>query len=661
MKPFYITTPIYYINARPHIGHAYTTMVADAVARSQRLLGHEVFFLTGTDEHGQKVERAAQKAGRHTAAFADEMAASFRQMCRDLDITNDDFIRTTEPRHHRAAQELWRRVADKGDIYKGEYEGWYCTVDEVFVPETQLVDAKCPTCGGGVERLKEESYYFRLSNYQQPLVDFYAANPSFVQPDFRFNEVRTFVEAGLQDLSISRTSFQWGIPVPGDSKHVMYVWFDALTNYLSAVGFGSESPHAEKRIERFWPGVVHLIGKEILRQHALYWPAFLMAAGLKPPDRIIAHGWWLMGGAKMSKSVGNVARYQDYVEVFGVDAIRYFVMREMSLGQDANFSDEAMLARFNADLANDLGNLVSRTTTMMLRYSGGVVPEPHRADGDKLDAHLERQLQTTIDGVLRKFESLHIAAALQDTWDLIRIVNQYLVKREPWALAKRPDARPLLERTLYQAADALRVTAALIDPVMPQAAERVRGMLGISQESWSGLRAGTLRAGTPLGQTQPLFPRIEKTVEELREMTSQDQNASPAQTNPEAAPSVDEKSTGGGDTVPAENPKISISDFMKMELRLAKVLEAEPVPKSRKLLKLTVDTGSDQRTIVAGIAEAYQPEQLIGRTVVIVANLQPAKLMGVESQGMVLAASPDGGAPTLIGCDGTVAPGTRVR
>jgi len=640
MKPFYITTPIYYINARPHVGHAYTTIVADAVARSQRLLGRDVFFLTGTDEHGQKVERAAQKAGRSTPDFADEVAAAFRQMCVDLNISNNDFIRTTEPRHHRAVQALWKRVADKGDIYKGEYEGWYCTVDEIFVPETQLVDGKCPTCGNRVERLKEESYYFRLSKYQQPLLDFYAANRAFVQPDFRFNEVRAFVEAGLQDLSISRTSFQWGIPVPGDPKHVMYVWFDALTNYLTALGLGSDDPESTRRIDRFWPGAIHLIGKEILRQHALYWPAFLMAAGVKPPDRIVAHGWWLMGGAKMSKSLGNVARYQDYVDVFGVDALRYFVMREMALlGQDANFSDEAILARFNADLANDLGNLVSRTTTMIHRYSGGIVPELPNSRED-LDAQLEQTLRDTIGGVVGGFETFQISAALQGTWDLVRSVNQYIVKREPWALAKRPDARGLLDGTLYRAADALRVTAALIDPVMPQAAERIRGMLGLSQESWAGLRPGTLPSGTRLGETTPLFPRIEKTVEELRGMTSQENTAAPA---------------------PKEEPRISIEEFMKVELRVAKVLEAEAVPKSKKLLKLKVDTGAEQRTIVAGIAEAYQPDQLVGRTIVIVANLQPAKLMGVESNGMVLAASPEGGLPTLIAVDPSMPAGARVR
>jgi methionyl-tRNA synthetase len=645
MKPFFITTPIYYINARPHVGHAYTTMVADAIARSQRLLGADVFFLTGTDEHGQKVERAAQKAGLETKAFADEIAASFRQMCRDLHIANDDFIRTTEPRHHRAAQQLWRQVAANGDIYKGDYEGWYCTVDEMFVPETQLVEGRCPTCGGKVERLKEESYYFRLSKYQRPLLDFYRAHPTFVQPDFRFNEVRSFVEAGLQDLSISRTSFRWGIPVPDDPKHVMYVWFDALTNYLTALGFGADDPDARQRVDRFWPVAVHLIGKEILRQHALYWPAFLMSAGIRPPERVIAHGWWLMGGAKMSKSVGNVARYQDYVRVFGVDALRYFVMREMPLGLDANFSDEGVLTRFNADLANDLGNLVSRTTTMVHRYCEGVVPSPGHGDG--LDAELERQIDGTIETVIRRFEQFQITVALQETWDLIRAVNQYIVKREPWALAKQVDRRATLDATLYHGADALRATAALIDPVMPVAADRIRGMLGIAQEPWTGLKAGGLRPGTRLGPTEPLFPRIEHSLEELRTMTPDEPRATPP---PEQKPAA-----------PAGEPRITIDEFMKVELRVAKVLEAEAVPKSRKLLKLKVDTGRDQRTIVAGIAEAYQPEQLVGRTIVIVANLQPAKLMGIESNGMVLAGSPDEGQPVLIGFDQHVPPGARVR
>jgi methionyl-tRNA synthetase len=670
MKPFYITTPIYYINARPHIGHAYTTMVADAIARSRRLLGDDVFFLTGTDEHGQKVERAAQKAGMPTAAFADEVAAAFRQMCGDLQITNNDFIRTTEPRHHRAAQEIWRRVAANGDIYKGDYEGWYCTVDEIFVPETQLVDGRCPTCGNKVERLKEESYYFRLSRYQQPLLDFYDANPNFLQPAFRLNEIRAFVESGLQDLSVSRTSFQWGIPVPGDPAHVMYVWFDALTNYLTALGFGGEAATDGSRVERFWPVATHLVGKEIIRQHALYWPAFLMSAGLTPPREVIAHGWWLMGGAKMSKSVGNVARYQDYTAIFGVDALRYFVMREMPLGQDANFSDEGILTRFNADLANDLGNVVSRTTTMIQRYCDGAIPASVEAQRDARDRGLADVADKTIERVLRNFERFQITVALQDTWELISAVNKYIVEREPWALAKKPEQRATLQATLYHAADALRVIAALIDPVMPGAAIRIRAMLGVPQEQWTTLKPGTLAPGTRLGTIEPLFPRMEKTLEELRAMAENSADTSaPSATSTgtsqpatPAAPAVSTPAAPASASAPAaEDARISIDEFMKIELRTAKVLAAEAVPKSKKLVKLSVDAGGEPRTILAGIAEAYQPEDLVGRSIVIVANLKPAKLMGIESNGMVLAASSETGKPMLVALPEGVEPGWRVR
>ncbi len=368
MAQFYITTPIYYINAEPHLGHAYTSMVADAIARSRRLLDQDVFFLTGTDEHGQKVERAAQKAGLDTREFADRIAAKFRELCELLNISNDDFIRTTEPRHIRAAQAIWRRVQERGYLYKAAYEGWYCTVDELFVPETQLLEGRrCPTCGNTVERLSEESYFFRLSQFTEPLLEHYRKHPEFITPENRRNEMTAFVAAGLKDLSVSRTSFKWGIPVPDDPAHVMYVWFDALTNYLTAAGF----PDDQARLDRYWPADVHLMGKEIVRQHTVYWPAFLMAADLPVPKRVIGHGWWLMNEAKMSKSLGNVVRPQGYVERFGVDALRYFVMREMVLGQDANFADDAFLTRYNADLANDLGNVVSRVTTMIQRYCGG--------------------------------------------------------------------------------------------------------------------------------------------------------------------------------------------------------------------------------------------------------------------------------------------------
>jgi methionyl-tRNA synthetase len=667
MTAFYITTPIYYINAQPHIGHAYTTMLADAVARAHRLMGDDVFFLTGTDEHGQKVERAAQKSGLATPAFADQVSSAFRQMCRDLSISNDDFIRTTEPRHYAAAHEIWKRVETAGDIYKGEYEGWYCTVDEIFVPEAQLLDGKCPTCGSRVERLKEESYYFRLSKYQQPLLDWYRDHPDFVQPEFRLNEVRAFVEAGLQDLSISRTSFRWGIPVPDDPKHVMYVWFDALTNYLTALGFGSGAPDEHARIDKYWPTATHFIGKEIVRQHALYWPAFLMSAGLPPPRRVVAHGFWLMGGAKMSKSLGNVARYQAYVQAFGLDGLRYFALREMPLGQDANFADEAVLTRFNADLANDLGNLVSRATTMVHRYRDARVPASPADQQAAPDIELQRATDATISAVKDCFTANTVSLALQEIWSLIGRVNKYIVEREPWKLAKDAGQSDLLDATLYHAADTLRVVAALVDPVMPETAARIRTMLGIATESWSGLKAGTLPPGTLLGAVEPLFPRIEKTVEELRGMTTANDSTPAPQPAPASQPTgapqpaAPVPSSAPAATAASTDGRIAIDDFMRVELRVAKVLEAEAVPKSKKLIKLKVDVGTEQRTIVAGIAEAYPPEQLVGRTIVIVANLKPAKLMGIESNGMVLAASPEGGLPSLIAVDPALPVGSRVR
>jgi methionyl-tRNA synthetase len=652
-KTFYITTPIYYINAEPHLGHAYTTMVADAIARSRRLMGQDVFFLTGTDEHGQKVERAAKAAGLDTREFADQIAGKYKALFETLGISNDDFIRTTEPRHIRAAQAIWRKVRDNGDLYKATYEGWYCTVDELFVPESQLVDGrKCPTCGTEVERLSEESYFFRLSRYQDRLLEHYRTNPEFISPEIRRNEMTAFVSAGLKDLSVSRTSFKWGIPVPDDPAHVMYVWFDALTNYLTAAGF----PDDEVRLSKYWPADVHLMGKEIVRQHTVYWPAFLMSAGLPLPERVIGHGWWLMHDAKMSKSLGNVVRPQGYVERFGLDALRYFVMREMVLGQDANFADEAFLTRYNADLANDLGNVVSRVTTMIQRYCAGVVPARQPNVETELDLDLEKTATATIRRTLDDATRFDFSAALRSTWELIGALNKYVVAREPWALAKAHESRALLETTLYNAADALRIVTALVDPVIPQSAARIRVMLGIEADTWVDLRPRTLHAGVRLGPIEPLFPRMEHTVEELRAMSETpkpDLTPSPAATPVPAATPAPAAPTGGD--------KISIEDFMKVDLRVAKVLSAEKVPNSRKLIKLTIDVGTEQRTLVAGIAEAYEPEQLVGRTIAMVFNLKPAKLMGIESNGMVLAASPEGGKPTLVSFEGEVPPGSRVR
>ncbi len=652
MAHFYLTTPIYYVNAEPHLGHAYTTVVGDAIVRTRRLLGDEVFFLTGTDEHGQKVERAAKAKDMTPQAFTDAISASFKQLFEHLSISNDDFIRTTEPRHIKAAQAIWRRVQERGFLYKAQYEGWYCTVDEAFVPETQLVDGRCPDCGGAVDRVSEESYFFKLSHFEKPLLELYERDPEFITPDIRRNEVLSFVKAGLKDLSVSRTSFKWGVPVPDDPRHVMYVWFDALTNYITAVGF----PDDTARFDRFWPADVHMMGKEIVRFHAVYWPAFLMAAGLPLPRRIVGHGWWLMNDAKMSKSLGNVVRPQAYTKVFGVDAFRYFCLREMTLGHDANYTDSAFLTRYNADLANDLGNLVSRATTMVHRYCGGVVPE---ASAAAEDSALTRQLRELIPSVQSRMgESFQFSMALRDIWDVISATNRYIASREPWSLAKDDSKRDELNGVLYQSADVLRVVAGLIEPVMPNTSPRIRKMLGITPQSWHQLQHERLRPGTRLGETEPLFPRIEKTVEELRQMADQ-QTPAPAP-NPEPGTGTDNPNPSIQHREPGTaSDRISIDTFMNVELRTAKVIAAEAVPKSKKLIKLQVDLGTERRTILAGIAEAYQPESLVGRTIVIVANLKPAKLMGIESNGMVLAASPEGGKPVLVTVEAE--PGWRVR
>ena len=657
MSRFYLTTPIYYVNAEPHLGHAYTTVVADAIVRTRRLLGDDVFFLTGTDEHGQKVERAAKAKDMTPQAFTDEISKSFKHLFKHLNISNDDFIRTTEPRHIKAAQALWRRVQERGFLYKAQYEGWYCTVDEAFVPETQLNNGRCPDCGGPVDRVSEESYFFKLSAFEQPLLELYERNADFVTTDIRRNEVLSFVKAGLKDLSVSRTSFKWGVPVPDDPNHVMYVWFDALTNYVTAIGF----PDDTAQFEKYWPADVHIMGKEIVRFHAVYWPAFLMAAGLPLPKRIVGHGWWMMNDAKMSKSLGNVVRPESYTKVFGVDAFRYFCLREMTLGHDANYTDAAFLTRYNADLANDLGNLVSRATTMVHRYCDGVMPEANPAAEDPA---LSGQLLELLPLVQSRMgDSFQFSVALRDIWDVISATNKYIAAKEPWALAKDPSKRDELNGVLYQSADVLRVVAGLIEPVMPNTTTRIRKMLGIEPQTWHQLQHERLRPGTRLGTTEPLFPRVEKTVEELRQMSDQE---SPTPAPPPIAAHVPVESGTQNQNPSTQHPeprtaddRISIDAFMNVELRTAKVLAAEAVPKSKKLIKLQVDLGTEQRTILAGIAEAYQPDSLVGRTIVIVANLKPAKLMGIESNGMVLAASPEGGKPVLVTVDAE--PGWRVR
>ena len=664
---FYLTTPIYYVNAEPHLGHAYTTILADAAARAHRLAGEDVLFLTGTDEHGQKIERSARKAGIEPRTFVDGIAARFRDLFTDLHISNDDFIRTTEARHRRAVEAIWRASRDRGDLYTATYQGWYCTTDELYVPETQLLEGrKCPTCGGAVEWLEETNYKFRLSKYQEPLREHYRAHPDFVVPTARYNEVLAFIERGLDDLSVSRTSFTWGIPVPDDPAHVVYVWFDALTNYMTAVGYGDTTPEAAARFAHYWPADVHLIGKEIVRQHAVYWPAFLMSAGLPLPRQIVSHGWWTMDGAKMSKSLGNVVRPAPYVAAYGLDAFRYFVLREMVLGADAAFTDDAFHTRYTADLANDLGNLLSRTATMIGRYCAGVVPAPTYRDS--ADDHLETEARMVIDEAIDASRAFEFSRALTAVWRLVGETNRFLVAREPWRLAKDPAARARLDSTLYRAADALRIVSQLIEPAMPDAAARMRATLGVPLESWVSLAPATLVAGSKVAAPDPLFPRKDLPV-------SDETPAAPVPAVvPVPAPAPVAATDASKEVAPAPAPaavptpvspiageRIAIDDFMKIDLRVARVLAAERVPKSKKLVKLSVDLGFEQRTLVAGIAEAYEPEALVGRTVVIVANLKPATLMGIESNGMVLAGSPDGGKPTLVGFDSDVPPGTRVR
>ena len=671
-RNFYITTPIYYVNARPHIGHAYTTIACDTIARRQRLLGAETFFLTGTDEHGQKIERAAQAAGKTPQQYADEISAEFRQLWKRMGISNDDFIRTTEDRHKKRVQELFRKIRDNGYIHKGTYTGQYCVSDELYVDGAQPGDP-CPTCGRITETVHEENYFFKLSAFQDKLLALYA-NPEFIRPEARRNEVISFVRSGLRDLSISRSTFTWGIPVPDDPKHVIYVWLDALANYITAIGYGSSHAGAQEAFKKFWPADVQMIGKEIVRFHCVYWPAFLMAAGLPMPKAIVAHGWLLFEESKMSKSRGNIVRTETILDVLGADALRYFLLREVVFGQDGSFSFDALVQRYNSDLANGLGNLASRTLTMINRYFKGEVPYPsHAASKTEAEDAIANVAQKTIRefGVL--FDQFQFSRALEAVWALIAAVDRYIVENEPWALGEKQDedSRSRLATVLYTAAEALRIATALAHPVMPDATAKIWTQLGlgdIQKLPLGGLAWGQLPLGTKLGEVQPVFPRADKSAIERMQQMEEEQRATPvieaaaattvtpgqssvAPTAPAAAPAA----------TPATNDKISIDDFSKIELRVGLVKVAERVPKADKLLRLEIDIGSEVRQVLAGIAEAYAPETLIGRKVIIVANLAPRKLRGMESNGMIVAASLEGGRPVLAGFLEDVPVGARLK
>jgi methionyl-tRNA synthetase len=739
---YYLTTPIYYVNARPHLGHAYSTIVCDVIARRKRALGIETWFLTGTDEHGQKIERSAELAGRTPAEFATAISAEFSGLWKRLGLSNDDFIRTTEERHKRGTQHLFATLRDKGFIYKGYYTGQYCVSDELYVDGPP--GTVCPDCGRATETVSEENYFFKLSAFERKLLEFYEANPGFMGPESTRREVISFVRGGLKDLSVSRTSFSWGIPVPGDEKHVIYVWLDALANYITALGYGSDDPADQARFAKFWPADLHLIGKEISRFHCVYWPAFLMAAGIPLPRSVKANGWLLFDQGKMSKSRGNIVRAETVQEILGADALRYFLLREIPFGQDGSFSFDALVQRYNSDLANGYGNLVSRVVNMVHKYFGGIVPEAGAETAS--EAALRESAVRTIAAFGPAFDELNFSEALKTLWALVAETDGYLTANAPW---KRPTDRPEAEhvalqaRVLATAAEAIRIITALVYPILPDSAAKVWRQLGqgeiadaaknsfLTELSWGGLKAGTRFA-----EPAPLFPRAEKDAVE-RMQNIEDQNSrsvietassgnagscgaanSGIAAKSDTTTSAPAAKTAGkgaivkkiaekqeawkdvpvdsvGDDAAAEaqayetvalaaapvaaeeqppappqgselappqgSQQITIDDFIKVDLRVAQILVAERVPKADKLLRLEVDLGYEKRQILAGIAQYYEPEKLIGRKIVIVANLAPRKMRGLESNGMLLAASLEGGAPVLAGFLEDVPLGARLK
>jgi methionyl-tRNA synthetase len=746
---FYLTTPIYYVNARPHLGHAYTTIVCDAIARRKRALGIDTFFLTGTDEHGQKIERSAEKAGRTPMEFATAVAGEFRGLWDSLGLTYDDFIRTTENRHTRGVQKLFATLRDRGFIYKGSYTGQYCVSDELYVDGP--AGTICPDCGRVTETVSEENYFFKLSAFERKLLEFYEANPGFMGPESTRREVISFVRGGLRDLSVSRTSFSWGIPVPGDEKHVIYVWLDALANYITALGYGSDDPADQARFAKFWPADLHLIGKEISRFHCVYWPAFLMAAGIPLPRSVMANGWLLFDQGKMSKSRGNIVRAETVLEVLGADALRYFLLREIPFGQDGGFSFDALVQRYNGDLANGYGNLVSRVVNMVHKYFAGVVPEPGADTAAEIA--LRECAAKTVAAFGPAFDELNFAEALKTLWVLVAETDGYLTANAPWKKpAERPEAEHALlqARVLFTAAEAIRIINALVYPVLPDSAAKVWRQLGQGEMADAAKKSflrelawGGLKAGTKFAEPAPLFPRAEKDAVERMQNIEDQNNSSAVKTTstsgtansgsaakaadvtsiPQHAPAAPQApaQSGPAKSVPAaktekkgaivseksgkqpflenapvdsvgvdaaneahayetvaltsspiaaavQSPappqapqKISIDDVIKVDLRVAQILVAERVPKADKLLRLEVDLGYEKRQILAGIAQYYEPEKLIGRKIVIVANLAPRMMRGLESNGMLLAASLPDGAPVLAGFLEEVPLGARLK